>query len=418
MTVRATSVVSSLRSASFRMPYDVWFPLAVFAATRVVDALLIVAASPHQVALIGRDPSYHLNYPSPADPGYSLIAANWDGQWYRRIAAVGYPLHLPVGPDGHVSMNTWAFYPLYPLAVALLSRLSGAAFTAVAPVLSLALGAVAVLCLYRLLRGTTSRLTASATTLLTCTFMAAPALQLDYTESLALLLVCASLMLVRQRRYAGFAVVALALALTRPIALALVPVVVAHWLARHRCRDRDPFTPADRWRVGLLVPWCAAVTGLWPLIAAVATHNSSAYLQTMAAWKSYRANIPVLSWLGYVWRGDGVAGLLLCAVASALLVLVVRRPAARAWGTEVRTWAWAYPAYLFMAAAPGPSIIRYLLLAFPLMWPLPETDGFRTATPAKRAALPVLALTGLLLQWVWISHFVVISELPVRGPFP
>jgi hypothetical protein len=95
------------------------------------------------------------------------------------------------------------------------------------------------------------------------------------------------------------------LALTRPIALALVPVVVAHWLARHRCQGRDSFTPADRWRVGLLVPWCAAVTDLWPLIAAVATHDSSAYLQTMAAWKSYRANTPVLSWLGYFWRGAG-----------------------------------------------------------------------------------------------------------------
>lgn len=69
MTVRVTSVVSSLRGASFRMHYDVWFPLVVFAATRAVDALLIVAASPHQVALIGRDPSYHLNYPSPPIPG-------------------------------------------------------------------------------------------------------------------------------------------------------------------------------------------------------------------------------------------------------------------------------------------------------------------------------------------------------------
>jgi hypothetical protein len=113
-----------------------------------------------------------------------------------------------------------------------------------------------------------------------------------------------------------------------------------------------------------------------------------------------------------------VAGLLLCAVVPALLALVVRRPAARVWGTEVRTWAWAYPAYLFMAAAPGPRIIRYLLLAFPLMWPLPETDGYRTARPAKRAALPVLALTGLLLQWVWVSHFVIISQTPHHGPFP
>ena len=123
MTVGPMSSARSRRRASLGVPYDVWFPLVVFAATRAVDALLIVAASPHQVALIGRDPSYHLNYPSPADPGYSLIAANWDGQWYRRIAEVGYPLHLPMGPDGHVAMNTWAFYPLYPLAAALLSRL-------------------------------------------------------------------------------------------------------------------------------------------------------------------------------------------------------------------------------------------------------------------------------------------------------
>src|SRR5689334_15878101 len=98
MTVRATSVVSALRAASSWDGYAVWFPLAVFAATRTVDALLIVAASHHQVALVARDPNYHLNYPSPADPGYTLVAANWDGQWYRRIAAVGYPRHLPVGP--------------------------------------------------------------------------------------------------------------------------------------------------------------------------------------------------------------------------------------------------------------------------------------------------------------------------------
>src|SRR4029079_19475654 len=66
--------------------YDIWFPLTVYALTRAVDAVMIVLASRHQVALLGADPSYHLNYSSPADPGYALIAANWDGQWYRRIA--------------------------------------------------------------------------------------------------------------------------------------------------------------------------------------------------------------------------------------------------------------------------------------------------------------------------------------------
>ena len=71
-----------------------------------------------------------------------------------------------------------------------------------------------------------------------------------------------------------------------------------------------------------------------------------------------------------------------------------RRPAARAWGVEVRTWAWAYPAYLFVAAAPGPSIIRYLLLAFPLLWPWPEVESFRTATRVQRGAVVFLAAAG------------------------
>ena len=418
MTVGPMSSARSRRRASLGVPYEVWFPLLVFAVTRALDAVMVEVASRNQVALIGADPSYHLNYSSPADPGYALIAANWDGQWYRLIAEAGYPLHLPVGPTGHVAMNTWAFYPLYPVSAAVLSHLTGLPFTTIGPLLNLAVGAAAVLLMYRLLRRKTSQFVASATTLLVCTFMAAPALQLDYTESLALLLVCAALILLQDRRYAGFALAALALALTRPIALALVPVVAAHWWVRDRGAERGPFSTGERWRVGLLVPWCVAVTGIWPLTAAVVTRDSHAYLETMSAWKAYQHNTPILSWLGYFWRGNGVAGLVMCAVAPALLFLAVRRAGARAWGVEVRTWAWAYPAYLFTAAAPGPSIIRYLLLAFPLLWPWPEVESHRTATRLQRGAVVALALAGLVLQWVWVSVFVVITHTPHHGPFP
>jgi len=418
MTTTWTAAAGVPRRRPIRLRYDIWFPLTVYTLTRALDAVMIVLASRHQVALLGADPSYHLNYSSPADPGYALIAANWDGQWYRRIADLGYPRHLPLGANGHVAMNTWAFYPLYPLSAALLSHVTGLPFTTVAPLLSVALGAAAVLVLYRLLRRTTSQFVASATTLLTCTFVAAPALQLDYTEPLALLLVCLALTLLRQQRYAGVAAAALGLALTRPIALALVPVVAAHWWARNRGADGARFPSAHRWRVGLLVPWCVVVTGLWPLVAAVVTHDPDAYRQTMAAWKAYEHNTPVLSWLGYFWRGSGVPGMLLCVVAPVLLFLVVRRPGARAWGVEVRTWAWAYPAYLIVAAAPGPSILRYLLLAFPLLWPFPEVGSNGPATRAQRVAVALLAVGGVVLQWVWISSFVIITQTPHHGPFP
>src|SRR3954468_14363095 len=417
-SVSTVSVDSTVRK-TLRDRYGLWFPLLVYAVTRAIDALFIVVLSRRQVAMIGVDPNIHLVFPSPADPGYGVVATNWDGQWYRLIAEQGYPLDLPLDASGHVVMSSWAFYPLFPVSAGLLSRWTGIEFTTIAPLLNLVLGAIAILIMYRLLRGTLNQFAASATVVVTCAFMSAPAMGLSYTEGLALLLVCLSLLLLRSRHYAWFAVAALALSLTRPIALALVPVVVAHWLARRRDPDDEAFE-RDRWRVALLVPWCVALTALWPLIAAVATGNLVAYPRTMAAWKVYTRNVPIGSWFTREMRDHGVVlGLLLCLALPALLLFIVRRPAARAWGPEVRTWAWAYPAYLFAVTAPGPSIVRYLLLAFPLMWPVPDPDiSPAAASIQRRIVLPVVAVLGLLLQWYWISQYVVIYNQPHRGPFP
>ncbi len=321
-------------------------------------------------------------------------------------------------PDGKVSMNPWAFYPLYPFTVGALMRLTSLGFTTVAPTLSLLLGAAATVALYRLLTGTVSRFTACATTLAMCSFMSAPALQLAYTESLALLLTCVCLIQLRSRRYAGFAVAVLALALCRPIALALVPVVSVHWLSRHRDRADLSFSSTARWRSAALLPWCIAVTALWPLIAGAVTGQRNAYLHTMSAWTTYASSVPVVGWVLFLTSALGVAGVVLCIALGALAACIVLRPAAEAWGPEVRTWAWAYPAYLLTATAPGPSIIRYLLLAFPLMWPVPDLLPSVWSARLQRVALPLMVMGGLLLQWVWIRHFVVISATPIRGPFP
>ena len=417
-SVSAEHVDSTVRKA-LRDRYGLWFPLLVYAVTRAIDALFIVVLARRQVAMIGVDPNIHLVFPSPADPGYGVVATNWDGQWYRLIAEQGYPLHLPVDAAGNVVMNGWAFYPLFPITAGFLSRVTGLDFTTVAPLLNLVLGALAVLVMYRLLRMSLTRFAASATVVVVCAFMSAPAMQLSYTEGLALLLVCTCLLLLRTRHYGWLAVAALALSLTRPIALALGPVVAAHWLARRRDPEDTTFAH-ERWRVALLVPWCVAVTGLWPLIAAFATGGLFAYPKTMAAWKVYGTNIPVGSWFGREIRDHGVIlGLLICVLVPALLFYVVRRPAARAWGPEVRTWAWAYPAYLFAVTAPGPSIVRYLLLAFPLMWPVPDLKlAPAAAALQRRLVLPALVVTGLFLQWYWIAEYVVIHNQPHRGPFP
>jgi uncharacterized membrane protein len=40
--------------------------------------------------------------------------SGWDAQWYWYIAVYGYPTTLPLGADGHVTQNSWAFLPVYP----------------------------------------------------------------------------------------------------------------------------------------------------------------------------------------------------------------------------------------------------------------------------------------------------------------
>src|SRR5674476_365116 len=179
---------SRLAATSSRIGYAVWFPLTVYAITRLFDVALILIAARHQVDL-------------PKGGTYGSVASNWDGQWYLSIATHGYPTTIPRDPGGHALQNPWGFYPAYPFIVGAIMRISGLGFTVVAPILSFLLGAAAVIVMYRLINQASGRFAASATVLLTCTYMAAPAMQIAYTESLALLLVCTVLLLLRNRRY-------------------------------------------------------------------------------------------------------------------------------------------------------------------------------------------------------------------------
>ena len=218
MTVRGERRASLGRSALQGLrhpPFAIWFPLAVYTATRLIDALFILIAARHQIALSTGLPGlagYKIWEPSPASPGYGSVASNWDGQWYASIATNGYPTTIPRDSAGHALQNQWGFYPVYPLFVGAIMRITGLGFMVVAPLLSVLMGAAAVTVMFRLVSQILGRFAASATVLLTCTYMAAPAMQIGYTESLALLLLCTALLLLRGRQYGW-----------------LVPVLVQHW---------------------------------------------------------------------------------------------------------------------------------------------------------------------------------------------
>ena len=97
-------------------------------------------------------------YPTPAAPGYFVVTANWDGQWYHEIADLGYPVPLPTGPDGAVQQNPWAFYPVFPMLTRALMWLTRGDFYVVGSTVSLVVGAVAVVLMFRLVDDAVGRL--------------------------------------------------------------------------------------------------------------------------------------------------------------------------------------------------------------------------------------------------------------------
>jgi hypothetical protein len=380
------------------LPLRWWFPLSMYAASRIIAAAYMLLAASHE------------------HRSYSALATAWDGGWYRTIATAGYPASLPIGANGQVEQNAWAFPPGYPLLVRGVMDLTGLSFSAVAPALSLVLGAAAMVVLFALLEDAVSRFYACACVILTCTFMAAPVYQLAYAESMALLLVVSALLLLRKRRYVAVAALLLLLTLTRPVVIAFAPVVIAHGVSRWRRRASDPFPAKDRRAVVLLTGWCAATILAWPIIAGLATGDIFAWVKTQDAWRTSRIFGPGLGWPSSMLYYYGWTAVATLAVVVGLTLAIVLRRGARTWGPEIRVWALAYPAYLLLATIPGSSVIRWMVLAFPLMWPFPEPANSRSERTIQIIFIAGLAIVGLALQWVWVSSFVAATPPSVRYP--
>ena len=109
-----TSATSRGTGWSTTRGFRLWFPLALYAVTRAINAVYFAVMQTHQIAMGGSVEVARVLYPTPAAPGYFVAMANWDGQWYHEIADLGYPVPLPTDPDGAVVQNPWAFYPVFP----------------------------------------------------------------------------------------------------------------------------------------------------------------------------------------------------------------------------------------------------------------------------------------------------------------
>ena len=347
---------------------------------------------------------------------YQHATTRWDGDWYSSIAREGYP-SSPFGPDGRPVQTSLAFYPLFPLLSRALSAITGLPFSVVGPALSFAAGAVATALVFAVLKRSVGVVRAAIACCVLNVFPAAPVFQAAYTESLALAFVAAALLLVQRRQYLWATLPVLALGLTRNISLVLAAVVVAHWVVAWRAHRRQLGAAPRHARLATLLGSTVVAAGLWPVIVGVMTGDAHAYTTTMKAWPGYSTSVLRPPWLEAA-ASTGSASVILLIIVALLFGAFMVLPFTRAWGVEVWSWTVAYPVYIFLAAGFSTSILRYLLLAFPLalaVVPPAETSRDRVIRGVMLAIWGLLGLTG---QYLWIGHLLVFHDADQSWGFP
>lgn len=356
-------------------------------------------------------------------PRYFDFAALWDGAWYRYIAEQGYPPELPRNRLGTVRQNAWAFYPMFPYLARGVMWLTGLPFEIAATVLATVLGYAAAVVMALLLRERVGSAAAVAGTTLFATFPTAPALQVAYTESLAVLLLCVALWLLIRRRWLAAGAVAVLIGLARPIALPLGLVALVAVIARWRRRQEQPVDIREKLAMLAALAGCGVSGLIWPAVVWRVTGEPDGYTVTMSAWRRGDPVVPFLPTLERVQYlfGD-VRGVVLLVLAAVVLAVAVLGPWARALGPELRTWALGYPFYLAAALDPWTSIYRYLLPLFPVFvllvgggWRPGERP--RGAQPRWLLVLRTVVIAALFVGWqLWWSWELFRFEPPRDNP--
>lgn len=395
-------------------------------------------------------------YWSAAKPSYLQHVAFWDSEWYYRVATQGYPdsISLPIGQDGRVGQNTWAFMPIYAYLSGGLAKLLSANYYACAVVVAWLGSALAALGLDAWMR---PRVGKSASLLgVAIFFTCGPAiiLQLPYAESLGLALVAIGFAVLAKRRFAWAMAMFVLAAFTRPIGVPLGAALGLWWVWEElRARglistsrfdasfssarvyaDADPyaanydaapsetppipspapappalpsFTPMDLspmplsskdrlWLFVTATVTCAAAL-TWPLLAWIATGRMSAYVDTETAWRGVDL-APFEAWINrsasFGGTHAGVIGLFGVLVLS---VCVLSWPQLRQLGRLTWMWCVCYWVYLLIFFDPSSSVFRMLLMVAPLAWAVAVKLVSR-----PRAALAVLTV-GVVTQVLWVA---------------
>lgn len=411
------------RVAAHAASWPWWVQISlVYIAARLVSACIFMAAALQQ----GVNPWF------PPAPDYWNFITIWDGRWYAEAANNGYPSVLPLNASGNVSENPWAFYALFPFLGRAIGAITGLATLPALTALAMAAGLGAALVVYKLFQHYAGRRTALWAVVFFSTFPVSPILQVPYAESLNILLLAGSLLLVARRKYLAAMPVVVLMCLSRPTGVpfaAMAGLLLLHHLWKRFGRGPGPTTVPKVPAVGPFaiappVPTLGELASLaalvvvsvagalaWPAIAWAVTGDPLAYTKTETVWRGDDL-VPFKPWFdtGQMLFGP-VLGILAPFVFVGLFAALMFSKPVRALGTELRLWCTCYMGYLLVFLQPQTSTFRMLLPLFPLAL----SAAWLSRSRAYRGTVVVMFL---LLQIVWIVWLWAWAPLPGGGDYP
>jgi hypothetical protein len=344
------------------------------------------------------------NYWTKANPPYFDFLNIWDVEWYGKIFSHGYPVVLPLAPDGSVAQSEWAFLPGFPATVKAFA-FTGLDWKYLAPLLATLFGAAFALIAFRIFAAKLNDHQALWAVLLFSLSPAAPILQTGYAESLGLLLIGLVLYFWISDRFWLTVVAMLGLAFTRPGLAAFALAFAVVWVYRFavaRMGGRG-FGMFPAIKLGGLSLAALALNFAWPLVAALVTGRADAYVATELAWRSSYpfgggGLTPLLPWFSsaeYFIGGDLGRLVVILAVASAIGVFFI--PQVRQLGLDLNAFIASYFAYLLIFFFPQSSIVRILMPTFLLFGALSQAF---LKWPKFGRGLGVAFLVLLQLGWL------------------
>jgi mannosyltransferase PIG-V len=325
--------------------------------------------------------------------------ARWDAGWYRSVAQEGY--HF----DAAATTNNVRFYPLYPLAMRLVSTLTGLSFFTSGIAISIASLLIALLILADLVKQETGADRIPSVLMSLLFFPTAFYFAAVYSESLFLLSTLAAFWAARQRRWVLSGVAGAAASLTRLNGfLILVPVAYLAW---RELRERVPSIARPLMAVGLILAGAAA----YPVFLWRRFGTPMVYFHLGAGW----THKPTPPWslarrvgsefLARVRSFDGRSGTFFLCFFTAILFIAIsvavlfRGP---------RDGALYAIATMLLLATSGSidAIPRYVLPLFPCFM-LVGGLLYRSAILSFAYVFLALGVFGILLHrfvhWIWVA---------------